>query len=442
MNTSPSQLELPEIIRNVRDADDIYTGGTQSNISLYHLVQDYIAGFLLLPAHQRESSWPKPKQRVFIRAICLDAAPPGSLEMYSLVVMGREGPKHLNDGVQRLFASLELYRNPTQFGLSQEDANYILRNTEYPVRFKRHRSHQEALDRFQRVNSNVPLTPYQLTRGTILYCQGDDMALEWQKWLNDLNDIVSRALVRITMRHNEINKAGTKYLTLLHKSYRQTTSMFFRYLTKDKDGTEYAVSASQLKNESDFFEIELANRLRQLELSGARELLEKFRNIIDNESGLIADAWLRCEHNQPGLAIKSATVRWLLDCSIYRRNCNVPVDPWARFVNLLLKENGGATEVFYRDVGTGRMRRYSLSLGRVRQMWRIADIVGSDMREWDKLARVRPSKKLQTGYHNSHIKPFAKNGNGLTVPESALKNLARGKKEMSADFNASQVEGG
>ena len=437
MDTNTGQLEFPEIVRSVRNADDIYTGGSQSNISLYHLVQDYIAGFLLLPAHQRESSWPNRKQKEYIRAICLDAAPPGSLEMYSLVTAGREGPKHLNDGVQRLFASLELYRNPSLFGLTPADADYILRNTEYPVRFKRHRSHQEALDRFQRVNSNVPLTPYQLTRGTILYCQGDDMALEWQKWLNDLNDIVSRALVRITMRHTEFNKSKSRYLILLHKSYRQTTSMFFRFLSKDQAGMEYSVSASQLKNETEFFELELAGRLREFGISGARELLEKFRNIIDNESGLIADAWLKCKHNKPGLAIKSATVRWLLDCSIYRRNCGIPVDPWSRFIDLLLNENGGATEVFYRDRDTGRIRRYSLSLGRVRQMWKVADVIASDLSEWEERTRVKLASNLQTGYHHSHIKPYAKYGNGKIVPEPALKNLARGASEVDVPFDGS-----
>lgn len=424
-----SQLTFSSLVETrMRDANDIYTGGSQSNISLFHLVADFRSGHLLLPVHQREASWLPGKKKAYIGAICMDAAPPGSFEVYTVISDGKEGPRYLNDGVQRLLAANELSLSPERYGLTDSEADYVLRFTEYPMRLKKHRSHAEALDRFLRVNSNVPLTPYQLTRGILLYSMGDHYTDIWQAWLDELNAIVSKALIRVTKRTSEYNSTQEKYLELTHKAYRQTSSMFLRYLSGDRTGREYQVATSKIKDTETLFEIELADLLKGLGPSGANARLLQFTNLIDSECALIEDAWQQTSHKKE--SIRNACVRWLLDLAIYRRNCNVPTTPWADFISKLLTYNGGSTEVlFIRD---GKQGRQSISFGRVKNIDSIASIVGSDIMKFFETSRKRPSARLPSGVHHSHVLPFSLYGNGETIAEPALLNLSRGAKPIES----------
>lgn len=358
----------------------------------------------------------------------MDAAPPGSFEVYTVISDGKEGPRYLNDGVQRLLAANELSLSPERYGLTDSEADYVLRFTEYPMRLKKHRSHAEALDRFLRVNSNVPLTPYQLTRGILLYSMGDHYTDIWQAWLDELNAIVSKALIRVTKRTSEYNSTQEKYLELTHKAYRQTSSMFLRYLSGDRTGREYQVATSKIKDTETLFEIELADLLKGLGPSGANARLLQFTNLIDSECALIEDAWQQTSHKKE--SIRNACVRWLLDLAIYRRNCNVPTTPWADFISKLLTYNGGSTEVlFIRD---GKQGRQSISFGRVKNIDSIASIVGSDIMKFFETSRKRPSARLPSGVHHSHVLPFSLYGNGETIAEPALLNLSRGAKPIES----------
>lgn len=426
------QLPLSDLLgeRMKRDVDSIYAGGNFSVRRLMDMVHDYLEGRLLLPVHQRELSWPTQKQEEYIETLCIDSAPPGSFEIYRIVKDGRESPEFLNDGAQRLLTALFMFQHPERFELSPEEVERILRGTEYIVRMKKHRSHQEALERFHAVNSNVPLTPYQFTRGTIIYSMGDEMGKEWETWLEKLQEGVQSALTVVTHRRIEHNPKGSRAVALTHKSYRQTTSMFYRFVSQDRKGVEYSVSAGTLKQGKPVFETDLSKYLRELGLENSWKLQEKFHRLIDNEAGLIRAIWEDIDKPERRMRIHSATVRWLWDLSIWRRNCEVPAEPWMNFVRALLDNNKGATEVFCKS-STGRLRRMSLSFGRVRAFRPIALEIGSDLADWFDNPRKQPNILLEDGFQHSHVVPFSTNGNGVTVSEPSILNLSRGARPLN-----------
>lgn len=424
------QLTMIEILgeRKNRNPQDIYTGGSLSVRTLLQLVNDYKDGYLRLPAHQRELSWSFNKQLQYIETICSDGAPPGSFEIYTVVRGNDESAQFLNDGAQRLLTACALMAAPERFGLTVDTVEFILRNTEYVVRLKKHRSHKEALERFQKVNSNVPLTPYQFTRGTIIYCMGDQFGGEWEKWLDALHEGVDRSLVSITNRRHEYNPKSQNAVVLTHKSYRQTTSMFLRFISNDTAGEEYGTNTGVLKPQAEFFEMRLATHLRAIGLDDAWKKQASFHRLITDETAVIREIWEMVEKPER-VSIRSATVRWLWDLSILRRNRRVPTEPWIDFITKLLRHNLGATEVFTTRTD-GRAKRISLSFGRLRMFYLVAEVIGSDLAKWFDNPRRRPSRRLEDGFQYSHIMPYAKEGNGPVVAEPAMVNMARGAKPI------------
>jgi hypothetical protein len=421
------RLQLNDLLE-VRRSDDVYSNGVSETVRLSVLLQDFNTDRILKPAHQRDLVWTEQKQREYIAAICQDSTPPGSIELYEVIgINGRPGPKYINDGVQRLFTVKGLRDSPEKYGLSLEDVDYILDNTRYPVTTKKQRSHQEAVDRFLRVNSGVALTPYQLIIGKVIYCQGDERSKAWTAFVDRIIRTVTDQIRRVTTYEKKYQSVLTQ-VQLNHKFNRFCLSIFWRYLSREQAPIAYKCDQSSI-DESNVFENDLSRELSKIGIDLAISKSESFARMLENESALLIDLWKKTGHERER-QIKVATVKWLLDLAVYRRNNDVPVEKWADFIEKLLTVGNGRSELRFSDARIpGQYRRVSLTGGRIGSLGELSGLLDSDFADSFSKRRIKRDR-LEPGYHHSHKKPYSKNGEGDTFIEPALLNLSRGAQDF------------
>lgn len=411
-------------------ATSIFSGGTRAELSLWYAVNDIKSGLLLIPPHQRPKSWNKKRKIEYVSCIMQDNMPPGSFEIYQLIDDdGRKGGKWLNDGCQRILTAEELYDNPSLFGISKSDAAYILQNTSYPYTLKYHRTHKEALERFQIVNNNLRLTSYQIAIGDVVYCTGSDNYKLWQSFLFDLHTIVRENAIRVSTLA-EPREKEKYYIPKLHKLMRHDVSLFFRYLTKDKSIKDYGASHSDLEIYSDsHFEIRLSKLLAEIGHTKAQHELEQFSRIIESDTASIEKVLIA--NNMVSTGISRTVYRWFLDAGIWRKNNNCPNAPWIEFIDFIIPIVKTKTNITY--IVDGEAKQFTLSLGRIKEIHRMCDFY--DLPFYDILMRKREYKdgKLKPGWEQSHIKPFSVFGEGETFPEPRSQNRARGAKIVDND---------
>lgn len=407
------------------DGNSEYSGGSRATIDLYYAVSDYAQGQLLLPPHQRDKSWLPTKDMEYIRTLCNDSTPPGCFEFYQLKGEdGRLSAKFLNDGSQRLRAAADFYNNPHKYGVTKSDAEYILRNTSYPFTMKLHRSHQEALVRFQIVNNNLPLTSYQIVIGDIVYCTGSNSYEQWQKLIDKLHNKME-VLSSRTVDKPIPSSDSKNYLLKLHVLRRHDLSLYLRYINNDKSYRDYKPNIKLDISSGDYFERELAIKLAEFGVDKANEKLEALFRLIEIETSLIEEKWHQIREDG-GHFIRTSTYRWLLDCALWRRANNIQSPLWEEFVYRLLKYTNGYTTLPYTKED-GTPNKINVSVSRISDLPRVCDIIKVNLVEQSEYRQKRISTDgMRAGWHNSHIKPRKLNGDGPTFREPGGPNMSRG----------------
>ena len=93
-----------------------------ANEPLYNLVDKYKRGLIIVPYHQRDKAWDREKKTNWIKRIKdLQPRPIGAIATYQLN-NGHSTPTYLNDGLQRITASLEYFENSEMYGDNKEIA--------------------------------------------------------------------------------------------------------------------------------------------------------------------------------------------------------------------------------------------------------------------------------------------------------------------------------
>jgi len=417
---------------------DIYMGGRRDASSLMHLLADWDAGQIRLPPHQRELSWSDLKQQDYVKTICSDSCPPGGIELYQLYVAetGRLSLSYLNDGCQRLHTARDFLLNPEKYGLRLEEVEYVLRTTAYPVTYKVHRSHTEALHRYQDVNSGLPLTPYQYVVGSLIYCEGDGYREGWQQFVEKLHEVLYNVLVSTGVRPYR-SRDSRSYVRFKHRDYRHDLSLFLRFISGEKTEMDYHVAHKLSEREMDagsYFEHDLATTyLGRMGLDRAIEKLEEFKRVLEIETATIVAEWADVadkERNAIGVPI----LRWLYDVAIWRRNLGARTSVWKAFLASYLRKFHGTTALYYVNEA-GETKRINVGLSRVNNMSTICRAIDFDYSQFG-VRREREAGSLpKVGFQHSHIDPFETHGNGPTIIEPASVNMARGAEpiEETAD---------
>ena len=312
-----------------------------------------------MPPHQRELAWSDAQQADYVATICSDSTPPGCFEVYHLRREdGRLSARYLNDGSQRIRTARDLLENPESYGISRDDAEYILRNTSYPMTVKTHENHQEALRRFQIVNNNLPLTPYQMAIGDIVYCEGDEKHDHWQLFVTELHDRIGRIIARPATRPYP-SRSTKNYLPNLHRLYRHDLSLFLRHVTVEKDMIDYRPGAKGELGRfmgDNYIEKMLSRQLGTYGIAESRERMEGFFRALELETAMIEQAWSKVRES-PGRGIDQVVVRWLWDVAVWRRNNDYRVSPWQTFLYEFLDVSRGKPTILVEDASASSRGR-------------------------------------------------------------------------------------
>lgn len=431
--------------RRLTEGETVSSRGNRETISLWSALDDFRAGQLLLPPHQRELAWSDAQQADYVTTICSDATPPGCFEVYQLKREdGRLSAKYLNDGSQRLRTARDLLENPESYGISRCDAEYILRNTTYPLTLKTHQNHQEALRRFQIVNNNLPLTPYQMAIGDVVYCEGDEKHDHWQKFVTELHERIGRVIARTATRGYP-SRSTKNYLPNLHRLYRHDLSMFLRYISAEKGMIDYRPGAKgelgRLMGDK-HIERRLGRELGTYSIADSRARMEEFFRTLELETAMVEDAWNRVRES-PGRGIDHVVVRWLWDVAIWRRNNKYRVAPWQKFLREFLDVSGGRPTIIAEDVSTSSRRkkgdkRISITISRVAQIREVCDVLQLSFLDEVNTKRKR-QEQLKRGWQVSHIEPFAVYGEGPTFDEPGSPNMGRGAETFEGEDDGSDA---
>ena len=252
-------------------------------------------------------------------------------------------------------------------GISKIDASKVLANTSYNYTLKTYRNHKEGLARFQFVNNNLQLTPYQITIGDLIYCQGAEKQEEWSKVIGDIHTFMEISAARMGI--NELpEEAAKSYLPRRHRSYRHNLSLFLRFLVRERKLKNYRPTypvkiRTALTREKDrYFEIELSQAFAQRGLSEVREEFDTFKRTINATISVISDTWENIA-NARKESIQPTAFRWLLDIDIWRKNNKVSSTKiWKEFTYDFLKFTGGSSKINYKnDEGVVRTTNVKLS---------------------------------------------------------------------------------
>lgn len=406
--------------------------GTREAISLWHLVQDLEIGHIQLPPHQRHNSWPPAKQTEYITYLFQDSTPPGNLEVYQVQEPGGElSPRYLNEGHQRSIAARYAWKFPAKFNCTQKEIDYILKNTSYPYTLVKHKSHEEALLRFQISNSNIPLTPYQMAIGDIIYCEGDAKHKEWQQLVDMLHKGMFDSFYRIC-KLQPSNK-GKKYLIKLHKIYRFNFAALYRFLSRDKALANISLEKELNPFQKSYCEAKLGLLLKDMGYDKACSEIERFLSFLKRKAAYMEDPWFdpkRLAHPITDY-IRPASCQWFILLFIWAEQYSSLTETvLAEFTEELLRHSCGRTDFKYTGA-EGEEKKYSLCQGRLTTLSQLIDdgVCKTDLLLISNTPRKR-RKQLPPGYHHSHVKPFGKNGEGETIVEPAGINLSRGMKEI------------
>lgn len=426
MQTTYEQLIFENIEARMSDNESRpFIMGTRDGTNLLHAIDDLTNGRLNLPPHQRDECWSDTRKMEYLVTLSHDAFPPGNLEYYQLVKPnGKLSGIYINDGSQRLRTAKEILYHPERFGITKKNAEYLMQNTSYPLTLKLHRSHKEALRRFQVVNNNLQLTSYQKTIGDLIYCEGDNQRDFWQDFIDDLHLMIKETSLQVVDK--PYPRKGTKtYWQAVHYRKRHDLSLLWRYLSKEKALKNYKIGAdipivSPVQGGAKYFDQALAEYLAHIGQSAARQELNQFKNIIQLETALFVDCIDR------GNGMLYGCYRWLMDIAILRRNHKVPTAPWENFVRRFIRETGGTTVLLLKDKDADKQKRMNISLSRLCSLRVVCEIIDSDLMDYIGRRRQRRHKGKRSGWDDSHKLPFSKHGDGETTLEPSMLNRARG----------------
>lgn len=351
-----------------------------TQISLWDLVERWKTGRLVPAPHQRTFTWTQEKvnewAKTIIEASSGDYAerPTGFMVTYQVPF---EDTTFLNDGLQRLTATLRFLEDCRKYKLTPEQAAQLLINFDMPVQHRHYRSHERAMIQFQRINFGTSLTNAEFCAGFLGQLEESDT--NWQPTLQDM-----QAWMYDTLRDFPLPQRLMKMETWsLFK--RHDYVLFYLYLSRSKklggDFSPLGIQGVRLIDAEKGRTIEQVLR-RQLEIYGISRVLDEFdsyKSVINDELTIIKDVWDTFPH-QPHHKLTTSLVRYLLTIALWRKNNKVPAEAWKAFLSKLLPRTvSGAAVIYYtpEDVSKEHPLRKTLGVSQFGSIGSVSATVGS-----------------------------------------------------------------
>lgn len=416
-----SQLILNGGARVVLDDPQDYTA------SLYEVVDNYRRNLWIKPEHQRDFVWGDEKVKAWIDRLALAVQerprkPVGVIVTYQLND-GNPSPTFINDGSQRIRATLQVLQEPATFGYDIEKAEAIIRAIRIPVQHRWYADQDAALEDFQLLNMGTSLTPREMCKGIL--ANHPQYRLGWEPLFEQLHSTMR------TIGGGLVQESGDNRRQK-HKFERHDFSLIVRWLSLEVLVDYRSVAAMELRKQqidnNEVIEADLRRVCDGYKMEDLRREIGLLVGHIQRQTALYREVW---EQVRPelGKAISPTLFRWLMDISIWVRKAQIPTGEWELFVRALLNHTQGTSVV--QDPNDMR-NRVTLALGSVGKLKSVCAIIGSPLYAGKQHRRTRKVAALP-GFDQSHVQPFATHGDGPTVLESAARNRARGAKPIDGD---------
>lgn len=392
--------------------------------SLWDIVDCYQRKTILKPPHQRDRVWDEDKKSAWVERLRSGKRPVGVIVTYQ-INDGHQNPTNLNDGYQRVSATLEYLENPEKYGDSPEDAERIVRSCIMPWQHRHYHDDDEALYDFQALNLGTALTAFEFYKGILTYMPGYS---QWEPIISELHGVVPQNEPRVAMARYAVSREEQ------HKRWRADFAMFHRFIDGSNTIMDYTVTEQRPRQNPEarqqIVEWQLRETLKAMPIADGRDKLSGLQRLVDRETALMESIWYGNLGKNHAIGMSPTLYRWILDVSVWKRNAGINQADWEDFVRRILDVSDGHSQlVCMKD--DGRVdRKYTLNLARLTSLKGVCEVIGSNLYSLRPERRTKKIKNLRSGYDESHVLPFSTNGNGETFPEPASRNRSRGARPV------------
>jgi len=366
-------------------------------ISLMELIKRFDSGKLQLPEHQRGSRWNHRKVARWVSRVTGRHINGIDHSYYPTKIIGifltyqttqdDVSPIYLNDGSQRLRASIEYLNNPTKFGDTPEQAEAYLEACLVSVQHRHYPTEYEAIKDFQLINFGTHLTPYEFCKGIFTYMP--QYKTVWQPLLDDLHAVVHENAQLV------VRKPNSRAVITMQKHYRNDYAMFFRYITQQKlVGRDPKVGATRVPytdiEEGRVIEARLKDAIEKAGPKKARQQLESFSELVNAKTNDIESVWQEITQENTSEGITYTNYRWLLEVGIWQEINKIAASKWLDFLKLALSTGGDSGR--YPTDETGKFNM-SVALSALGKLATICNLINSDLCLLDKRRKKTGNSK-------------------------------------------------
>lgn len=381
-------------------------------ISLWMMIEDFRDHTLVIPPFQRGRVWPSLKIKDWGKSV-INKQALGVLVTYQI---NGSGAKFLADGLQRMYATLDLLDSPQSFGLSydRQQMERFVRTFRITVQHRHYGSHTEAMVGFQNLNKGTSADPYEYYHGVMGL---DPRGMEVVDHVGNILRSRESSLFDVKNRERE------------HKLMRDAYALFHQFISGTDRKSWAGIGSSQIASNDKPVEQVLTDYFDEFNLtvSDIRGWLSRFETFVNEHYAELEKLVNFKAGCSPTLA------RYILHVDIWSHNTKKKPAIYRDFVTKLFGHLSAYSVYPSRFVlpNTEPLETISLQFGTMRTLTILSRALQVDWEESP--PRRKKQMAVRPGYHESHLLPFSEYGNGETVEEPARWNRQRGARPMSED---------
>lgn len=368
---------------------------------------------ILIPKFQREFCW-KPDKISSWGQTVINGDAVGCIVTYQVRGFG---PIYIADGLQRATATKKLLDDLSllKANMDREQFRKHVEACSVTVQHRYYETHEEALEAFQALNMGTVATPYEYYRGELA--------------LNPIGDRVYKEIPGILIAVDRSFFREPRERLLPQKLKRDAFALFYQYASETQQVDFAGIGASKISPHDIPIERKLLSYLTDMKITD--NLLDQrtrsFSTFLDQHTAELKT--VLGEIGQANKQFSPTLFRNLIHWNLWRKNTKRESAVYWRFVRQLLEHLAPQASFASRIElpNTNPVDVVTLRFGSSKGLDDMSKAFGVPF--YQKQQRKK-SVFAAPGFHESHIDPFSKHGNGQTFIESASRNLARGAKSI------------
>jgi len=455
-----------------------------SLVSLGGFYRDYTKGQVQLPSHQNPrflaGGWNDRKKKKWInriKRVASDKNLPsnqkaigGVITTYQIEKNNSQNmsgniqePKFINDGAHRAIHAIKDYLEKTKPDLklkkknlkkfNQQQKNYekflsMLDEVLIGEEFKLYKDEDAAMQDFVSLNTEGSrATAYEILTGIMEgkiekhWGIGKDKILSLKERIENVTPdrliflgfkpkdvgaiLIGDSDVKKKQKQNTIRDSRASFLRFVNKNIFQSP-YFGISRSRFSDNTGRGQSGHKK------IEPELFDFFKNNSLDYCLQQIEKWECFAQDAFAFYKQICKQKEFQEFEINYDENAIRWWFAAFIYINNNNLGIEFARKFTESFLIKQKNGQQLTYTNK-KGQIKVLNLQLQKFNNTYVTSlglDAINLEEKS-NKPCRKKPNLKPVAGFHNSHIKSFAKHGEGETVPENAIENRARGVKDMT-----------